>query len=461
MKKIFLILLILFFASGSAFSEEAIKAGIFKYEESLKLDFNDAIKLAIEKNPKLKAYKYKVNAKESFISVERGDFLPNVNFNQNFVWTNNPAEVFGLKLNQGNLTGGDFAGAPATFNDPDETTNFLSEIRLEQTLYNKGNFLKLKIAKNTYDAEKAEYERVKEKIILEVARAFLNVQTAREYVDVANKSIETAKEHNRIANVRYKNELGLYSDVLRTNTFLKQAEQRLVSTQKNYEVAKKALGLAIGVQNLVEAKNKPPEIKIFELSVYRNKAQQRSDVRAMEINIENSQKRIDLQKAMYYPELKAGGNYQIYSENAPFGFEGDNFQLFGQLRWNLFNGLKRPHLVKIAEYELKQVKQQFEDLKNNVEFEIFSAYQTVKEKQKNLELAEASMASAEEGMNLVEVRYKNSLSPIIDILDAQLNLDNARANLAKSRNEYLFSLINLSYASGMIMNDLDIKIEEL
>jgi len=461
MKKSILTLLILLTISTNATAENTIQGGVEKTDEPITLNFKDAINLALEKNRKLRAYKYKVNAQEQFIGLERGNFLPNVDFNQNFMWTNNPAQVFSLKLNQENLTSADFAGAPASFNDPGDYTNFLSEIRLEQTIYNKGNFLKLKIAKNDYDAGRSEFARVTEKVALEVARAFLNVQTTKEYVDVAQKSIETAKEHNRIANVRYKNELGLYSDVLRTNTFLKQAEQRLVSAAKNHEVAKKALGLSIGIQKTVETKDNAPELQITELSDYKESSLLRGDIRAMEINIENSEKRIGLQKAMYYPELKTGGNYQVYSKNSPFGFEGDNFQLFGLFRWNLFNGLKRPHLVKIAEYELEQAKEQLDDLKNNVEFEVFSAYKTVDEKRKNLELSEAALASAEEGMKLVEVRYKNSLSPIIDVLDAQLNLDNARAAVAKSRNEYLFSLINLSFASGCITKDLDIKVEEL
>lgn len=442
MKKLLLTLLVLFILQG--------QANAITEDGPLQLNFEQAVKKALEKNQKLNAFKYKVNGQERFISVQRGDFLPSVNFNQGFVWTNNPAEVFGLKLNKGELTGADFAAAPGSFNNPGDQTNFLSEITLEQSLFNKRNFHKLKIAKNQYEAGQNEYERIKEKVVIEVARAYLNVINAENYVQVAKKSIDAAKEHNRIANVRYENELGLYSDVLRTNTFLKKAEQRLVSAQKNYEVAKKVLGLAIGVNNSVETETTVPEFEVSEAKLLN-----RADIKAMQTSYENAKNRIGLQRALYYPELKAGGNYRVYS------FEADSFSLYGQLGWNLFNGLKKPHLVKIAEYELKQAEEMLEELKLRAEYEVFDAKRSVEEKRKNLELSKAALASAEEGMKLVEVRYKNSLSPIIDILDAQLNLDQARADVISSRNEYLFSLINLAFAGGTILDELGLNGQEL
>ncbi len=461
MKKTALTLLILFFLPGAAIAEDALKAKVETTDTALQLSFNEAVKMAVEKNHKLRAFKNKVNAQKHFINVQRGDFLPSVNFAQGFMWTNNPAEVFGIKLNQENITSADFARAPASFNDPGSQRNFLSEITLEQSVFNKSNFHKLKIAKNQHEAGKNDYLRTREKVILEVVKAYLQVQNSQKYVEVAEKSIDAAEEHNRIANVRYKNELGLYSDVLRTNTFLKKAEQRLVSAQKNHEVAKKALGLVIGVKNRVETVDNVPEIKPFELAVHRDRALNRSDIRAMEINYENAKNKIKMQKALYYPTLEAGGNYRVYSEDAPFGFEGNNFSLYGSFRWNLFNGMKRPHLLKIAEYEMEQAKEMLEEAKDRAEYEVFNAYQAVDEKRKNLELAESALSSAEEGMKLVEVRYKNSLSPIIDILDAQLNLDQARADIIRSRNEYLFSLINLSFVSGGIIEELNVSAQEI
>ncbi|KAB2822901.1 MAG: TolC family protein, partial [Candidatus Dadabacteria bacterium] len=58
---------------------------------------------------------------------------------------------------------------------------------------------------------------------------------------------------------------------------------------------------------------------------------------------------------------------------------------------------------------------------------------------------------------LVRKRYENSLSPFFDLLDSQLNLDRARADLAARRNGYLIALARLSFESGTILEDLGIS----
>ncbi len=67
------------------------------------------------------------------------------------------------------------------------------------------------------------------------------------------------------------------------------------------------------------------------------------------------------------------------------------------------------------------------------------------------------MKTAAEGTRLVQKRYENSLSPFVDLLDAQLNLDRTRANLAARKNEYLTSIAKLSFESGTILKDFEIE----
>jgi outer membrane protein TolC len=81
----------------------------------------------------------------------------------------------------------------------------------------------------------------------------------------------------------------------------------------------------------------------------------------------------------------------------------------------------------------------------------------VEEAQKNVELAESSLRTAEEGTRLVKLRYQNSLSPFVDLLNAQVNLDRTRANLVAKRNEYKLAIATLSFESGTILEDLGIE----
>jgi len=60
----------------------------------------------------------------------------------------------------------------------------------------------------------------------------------------------------------------------------------------------------------------------------------------------------------------------------------------------------------------------------------------------------------------VQMRYENSFSPIVDLLDSQVVLDRARAGLVARENEYRVSILNLGWESGTILKDLGIAQDE-
>ena len=46
---------------------------------------------------------------------------------------------------------------------------------------------------------------------------------------------------------------------------------------------------------------------------------------------------------------------------------------------------------------------------------------------------------------------------MVDLLDAQINLDKARADVVKTNNDYKTALLSLSYESGILLKDLGIN----
>ncbi|MGD0282286.1 MAG: TolC family protein, partial [Dissulfurispiraceae bacterium] len=94
---------------------------------------------------------------------------------------------------------------------------------------------------------------------------------------------------------------------------------------------------------------------------------------------------------------------------------------------------------------------------DTVSFKVYESYLGIDEAKKNLELSRSELKAAEEGKRLVQVRYENSLSPLVDLLDTQASLDHARANLVVRENDYRIAVANLCYESGTILKDLNIE----
>lgn len=422
-----------------------------------KLNFIDAIKCALQNNNELNAMKSALSANEREIGIARSNLMPKVRANEDFVSTNNPAQVFALKLNQTRLTSGDFAGAPSSFNNPGNITNFLTAVTLDQSVYNRKSNIAVAMAKKEYSAQGYTYLRKQEELVNKVAQTYLMVNTAQEFVKVTSQGVSDAKEHLRIAQVRYKNELGLYSDVLRAQTAVTEAEQRYISAVKNLNIAKRALGLLMSKAESVEIADTIPDFTLKNIDYYNETALYRNDIKAMEINVENAKNNIKMANSDIFPTLNAVASYNLYQNNFPFGAEGNNYIAGAFLNWNAFDGNKRKYEVLKAKDKEAEAKEYLEGLKKAVSYKVYESYENVEEANKNLELAVSALKSAEEGTRLVQKRWESSLSPFVDLMDAQTNLDRARANVIKSNNDLKSALINLSFESGIITKELAVE----
>jgi outer membrane protein TolC len=167
----------------------------------------------------------------------------------------------------------------------------------------------------------------------------------------------------------------------------------------------------------------------------------------------------DAKEHLRIAELRYNAGLGLYSDThkMPFGSEGDSWQLMAFLRWELFDGTKREYERSKAKYKVTETEEYLNGLKKAVAFKVYEAYLGVQEAKKNVELSKTALKTADEGKRLVKIRYENALSPIVDLMDAQVSLDRARASLVAKENEYRLAVVNLSYESGTILRDLKIE----
>lgn len=423
--------------------------------EEKQLSLKDAIRIALKNNHEIRALKNSVLAEKSDIGIARSSLLPRITFQEKFVRTDNPTSVFSFKLNQERFSQSDFE--ISALNNPDPLNDFESSLSVEQPILAIRDLLGTKMAKNEFLAQSEDFVRKKEEVAFRVLQSYIIVQTVKELVKVAEKALEDAKEHLRIANTRFKKGLGLYSDTLRASTAVTEAEQELVSASKDLNVAKRELGLLLGMSESVDTDTEIPKIPLRDLDYYQDKSSSRKDIRSLELRYENAKTNIRVSESGYLPTIGIGGSYQLNDHDAPFGAEGNSWNIMAFLRWKLFDGARREYERAKAKHTVAKVEEQLSGFKKAVSFNVYEAYLGVEEAKKNVELAEAALKTADEGRRLVKLRYENSLSLLVDLLDAQLNLDRARANLTAKKNRYHLAIARLSFTSGTTMQDLEVE----
>ncbi|OIP94155.1 MAG: hypothetical protein AUK26_00520 [Syntrophaceae bacterium CG2_30_58_14] len=420
-----------------------------------RLTLDEAVRMALKNNHELQAQRNAHAAKGAEVGISRSSLLPRISLEERYLRTASPAYALMTKLTQERIEPADFA--PDTLNHPAAVNDFMTAVTFEQPLFVKKARIGIEMSKMEVSASEEALQRKKEEVAFKVVQYYLMVGTAGGYVGVAEKSLEDAQEHQRLAEVRYAAGLGLYSDTLRAATAVAEARQRLVSAGKNQSVAKRALGLMIGSAEAVEVAAETPALPVREIESLRTQSQARRDVRSLEMKTQNARNQIKLAEAGYYPLLGVGGNYQWNDHNHPLGGEGDNWQVMAFLRWELFDGAKTKYEKIKAGYQASEAEEYLKGMKKMASFQVDEAWLTLEEAKKNQELAQEELKTAEEGRRLVKVRYEGALSPMVDLLDAQVSFDHARANRVAKENEYKLAIFNLGYASGTILQELQVE----
>jgi outer membrane protein len=412
----------------------------------------EAVQTALADNHEIRALKNSALATETDIGIARSYLLPKVSLEERYLRTTNPGWAFMAKLNQARITQPDFN--PDLLNHPDAIDDYQSSLMIEQTIFAKKAFIGLDMSRMESRAMKAELKRKHEEIAFLVMKVALMIVSAKEYTHAARQGVEDAREHLRVAELRYKNGLSQYSDNLLASTALMDARQKRNIADKNVSLAKRALGLLLAKTDPVDISDAAIHLTVQDLSVYMKSAESRSDVHAAELRGENAKKNIGMAEAGYFPYLGVGGTYQFNDHNQPLGSEGKNWQVMAFLRWDLFDGTKREYERAKAKHLASQADEYVSAMKNGISYQVYEAYLNMEEARKNIELSMEALKTAEEGRRLLKLRYENGLSSLGDLLSAQSSLEHARANLVERENAYKSAVAAMRYASGTILDDL-------
>ncbi len=414
-----------------------------------------AVAKALESNHEIVAFKNSLASHKEDIAIAQSSLMPKLTLEERFLRTNNPTYVFMSKLNQGRFTMQDFE--IGSLNDPAPESDFQTSLAVFQPLLAMQAAIGIDMSETAYAAKKEEYFRKQETVALQVAQTYLMAQMAEEYITVAQKGVEDASEHLRIAKVSYKNGLGLYADTLRASTAMTEAEQKLVSAEKNLKVSQRSLGLLLGLEQSIRTDADDLDIKLQKLDHYTRKAETRRDIQSMQFHFENARNNLKLNEAAYIPSLGVGSSYQLNDAEVPFGSDGESWQVFALFKWELFDGAKRSHEKQKAHYQIAETREHLAQLMDAATFQVFETFLGVEEARKNYELAQSARATAEEGQRLVRIRYENGLSPLVDLLDAQVSLDQARTNVLVREKEQQLATLKLCFESGIILQELGLE----
>ena len=292
-------------------------------------------------------------------------FLPSISASHTAISTTNPLMAFGSKLNQEILTASDFN--PALLNNPDVTQNFATKIEVLQPLINPDGFYGRQAAKSKFEAYQLQTERTKEYLVLEVNKAFMQLQLAYRAVAVLEKANTTGQVNLKLVENYAKQGMLQKTDLLSVQVRVNEIKNQMQYAKSNVQNASVYLAFLLNEDNgnkvfkPIEDIESNIEIVAFESKLISN----RKDILAMDKTVEAYSKMSKMNKMAYLPRLNAFGSYELFDTKV-FQTGAKGYTVGAQLSWNIFDGYKTIGKNQKAKAELEKHKLKAHNIKRKV-----------------------------------------------------------------------------------------------
>ncbi len=418
------------------------------------LTLQQAVNIALEKNPQRKAAIADTKAAAADVATARSFLLPHITFSESAERGNDPVYVFGSKLRQQRFTTGDFA--LNVLNTPAPYGNFGTRFGGTWTLFDSfASWHGVTRAHHLKDAASRQLERADQEIVFHVIDTYYGVLLAKKQLDVAEQGLKTSQAILDLAKNRYESGVVVQSDYLNAQVRLATRNQELVRAQDNLALARAQLNLAIGAPiadefTLAEAlaERSLPALSLDD--VEKQALERRPDLNRIRSEEAAQQQSVSIAKSSFGPRVNAYGDWEADNPTMFAGGGGNNWVAGVELQVDLFQGgAKRAELSRENALEEKMVALQ-ETATDAIRLEVRRAYYDLDVARQQIDVSRMTIVEAQESLRINQDRYDTGLSTITDLLGAEETTRRAQSDYWQAVYGYQVGYANLELASGTL-----------
>lgn len=409
-------------------------------QPSERLTLDEAIQIALRNNRAVQISARTLDKSRSAVREATGAALPQIQGTATYVRFDRVATArFGLQpIRLGNIE------------------NRTARITLTQVIDINGLIqIAIRAASTALTISELDYERTRNDTILQVTQAYQGVARAEEFVRVAEEALKNAQERLRLIRAQVDAGVAAQFDLLRAETAVAQAEQALLNTRNQRELAVAALNNLLGRDlNTPVQVVKPTALPPLQEAALDTLTQQayanRPEILAAERGVQLAQLNIRNAQRGNLPSLILTGQADFNLNTSPFNPRRESYTGTVVLSVPIWDsGITRARVtqarddVEIAQLRLQQAKE-------GVALEVRQAYLNLQDAQKRLAVAQKGLEQATEALRLARVRFEAGVSPQLEISDAELAFTQAQTNFVNAQFDYLDAYAALQRAIGVI-----------
>ena len=416
------------------------------------LTLQQAVKIALEKNPLRKAAIADTKAASAGVRVSRSFLMPHVSFSETATRGDDPVYVFGSKLRQQRFTAADFA--LNKLNTPLPFGNFTTRFGGNWNLFDSfAAWHGVNRAKQMNEAVEHQLDRTDQEIVFRVVSSYYDVLLATKQLQVSEQSAKTAQAILDRSQVRFDSGLVVESDLLTAKVRMAARQQELIRARNNLEEMRAQLNTAMGMpvesalqlsEGLAERVLPIPALQEVEKQALIN----RPDLKRIASEEAAQRLGVSMAKSSFGPRVSAFAGWEMDNPTFVAGGGGSNWLGGIEVQFDIFQGgakraeLSRQRALKEKVVALKQAAN------DAVRLEVRRAYYETDANRQQIDVARATIAQAQESLRINQDRYDSGLTTITDLLGAEESARRSQTDYWEAVYHFQTSYANLELASG-------------
>jgi len=286
---------------------------------------------------------------------------------------------------------------------------------------------------------------------LQTESSYYDVLVNQELSRVARERAGRAREGLGVARARVASGAAVPTDSLQLVLEVTRAEVEVLRRRNALTAARLELGRRVGAAGPVEAEPldtaPAPALPISLAEAIRTALDQGPQYRAARARERSAQAAVRTQRSDYLPTLAVRGLHQRYDTEIFPGAANVSSVTFS-LSYPLWNNGAREIEVTRARVNRDVARAIREDLERAIRRDVTAAYDAYDASLAAVGLAQTGVTVARENYRMQEMRYRAGASAILDLLDAQVNVAQAEADLVEARYETRRALAGLEVMLG-------------
>jgi outer membrane protein len=389
--------------------------------------------LALQHNPKTRIGWAAIRASEAGVDLARAGYWPLIN---------------------ATLTGQHyraliFSGQPANIQ-----TRYGASVSISYLLWDFGvRSGTLERGKFELASARLSQDQTVQDVILQVEQAYYQVLGLQAVVEVNRQSLQDARINLEAAQDRRASGQATVGDVYKAEAALAGNRLALQQAEGQLASAHGALAIAIGdspdtVLMLAAWEDQPKhEMPAQSVASLLDEARNaRPELLAARAQEQAAAAKLTTTRGSGLPTLSFdanAGRTQVRDVG-----NSSQFSSLITLKIPLFAGFGDRAAIHQAEAQLDSARANNDDLRSQVELQVWQAYQNLRTAAATLDSSAAQLKSATLAADVSNARYKNGLDTILDLLSAQTTLANARVQQVQARLDWAAARTALGHAVG-------------